>query len=188
MNEKYKVYKYTFPDGKIYIGMTKNSLGTRRDYGYNHNKRLKEAIKETGWRGIEKSILADGLSQEEAFEVEKAEIEKNNATDENVGYNISHGGKSTFEGLRHTDECKRRMSEMFKGKGYTPETIERMIAGHEKERKKVIGITGVGEKITFRSLGDAAQYVDGYRSNISRACTNGKSYKGMRWCFANEGR
>lgn len=31
-----KVYKYTFPDGKVYIGMTTKSLEERRDSGYQH--------------------------------------------------------------------------------------------------------------------------------------------------------
>lgn len=65
--KRYKVYKYTFPNGKIYIGVTSLSLAERRDNGYNHNKALKAAIREYGWRGFLKEIMYDNLTEEDAF-------------------------------------------------------------------------------------------------------------------------
>lgn len=76
----YSVYKYSFPDGKVYIGMTHVSLAERRDNGYNHNKPLKEAMRMCGWGAIKKTILADNLTQEEAYAREIDEIARHDAT------------------------------------------------------------------------------------------------------------
>ena len=46
----YKVYQYCFPDGMLYIGMTKNSIEVRRDQGYQHNPRLRQALRDAGWQ------------------------------------------------------------------------------------------------------------------------------------------
>lgn len=56
----YKIYLYLFPDGKAYVGMTKNSLEERRDMGYQHNKPLQRAIRKYGWHGFEHKVLVDG--------------------------------------------------------------------------------------------------------------------------------
>ena len=40
MEKAYKVYKYTFPNGMIYIGCTKNSIKERWYSGYKHNSRM----------------------------------------------------------------------------------------------------------------------------------------------------
>lgn len=53
----YKIYKYTFPNGKIYIGMTKNSIQYRKDCGYQHNIQLRDAIRNFGWKNISVEIL-----------------------------------------------------------------------------------------------------------------------------------
>ena len=109
----YKVYQYTFPDGMIYIGTTSKSLGERRDCGYNHNARLKAAIRSCGWRSIEKTILAECSTQEEAFAEEKRLIAEADSTNPQKGYNISFGGKETYAGLSHTEEFKHKMSELY---------------------------------------------------------------------------
>ena len=185
--KEYKVYMYKFPNGKIYIGATSMDLADRRDCGYNHNKPLKSAMREYGWKNIEKVILADGLSESEAFELEREYIEKLRSTDENVGYNISLGGKSTFAGLKHTDESKKRMSDLYLGRTFSDETLERMKEAHTPERKPVFLVTpNKAIERRFDSLADAADYVSGFKSNISRACKNGKPYKGFYWRFANE--
>ena len=182
MNDTYKVYRYTFPNGKVYIGVTKHSLEERRDNGYQHNKALQEAMRKFGWRNIKKDILASGLAEEDAYAEEIKQISAHRSTDPDIGFNISRGGKATFDGLSHTDEHKKYMSDLYKGKSFAPETIERMKQAHSAERKPIIRILDGSEEL-FESMRAAALAVGGYVSNIKRACESGKKYKGFYWNY-----
>lgn len=179
----YKVYMYRFPNDKVYIGVTKNTIQQRRDNGYQHNKELRETIRETGWKNIDVKILEESLTEEEAFERERYYIYLYNSTDKERGYNISPGGKATYRGLKHTQEYKRRMSDLYKGKTFSDETLKRMKKCHEKERKPVMRTLPTGEEVFYESLAKAAEAVNGFKSNISRACSTKKKYKDSMWRF-----
>lgn len=183
---KYKVYVYRFPNGKVYVGVTSLTLTERRDNGYNHNKALKREIRESGWKNIEKLTVFESDSREDAFDAEIEFISRLNSTDPEIGYNISHGGISTFSGLRHTDEYKRKMSERMTGIVFSDETLDRMREAHSKEKKAVVRTDNAGEERIFSGLKEAARDVGGYATNIARACTSDKQYKGYEWRFANE--
>lgn len=183
MESVYKIYKYTFPSGMIYIGMTKNSISKRKDQGYNHNKRLKTAIREVGFKNIKAEIIEDNLTQEEAYEREIYYIKYYNSADEHYGYNQSKGGKNGFLGLHHTEEHKKYMSEKYKGIKFTDEHIINLRLSHKSQSKPVICETKGGEIIKYNSMNDAAKDVGGYISNISRACASGKYYKERKWTF-----
>lgn len=182
----YKVYRYTFPDGKIYIGVTKNTIQYRKDCGYQHNQPLTNAIRSVGFKNVIVDILTETDDKNEAYEKEIYFIDKYKATDPTIGYNISYGGKDTFQGLKHTDAHKKKMSLLYTGKTFSKETIEKMLEAHKKEWKPVDSITENGTVINhYKNLADAAKDVGGYKSNISRACKNpGKPYKGLYWRFA----
>ena len=187
-SNSYKVYKYTFPDGVTYVGVTKGSIQNRRDCGYQHNQRLKDEISRFGWKSVKTEILEDALQMDIAFQKEQEyiAIEKERNPDKNV--NISPGGKSTFKGLRHTEEYKSHMSELYKGRQYADETIHKMRQSHAKERKPVAMCNENNDPIRFyESLGDAAADICGHKTNISRACNSGKMYKGMLWMFMEGG-
>lgn len=187
VSKSYKVYRYTFPNGKIYIGVTSLSLAERRDNGYNHNKALKAAIKEYGWRGFSKEIIYDNLTEEDAFRKEVETIAKFNATNPLVGYNISHGGNATFSGLKHTNESKEKISKINTGRKFSDESLERMRESHAKERKPVICLDKNRLVVSkYGSLFEAATAISGHKSNISRACATGRSYKGYFWQFMND--
>ena len=145
----YTVYQYTFPDGKIYIGMTGNKIENRRDCGYGHNKRLQAAMKAAGWSKICVSVLATCDTRDEAFRAEREAIAYHNATDPSVGYNISQGGKSTFEGLKHSAQTRKRMSDINIGKTFSSKTIQRMRDPHAKERVPVESYTN-GEETAIQ--------------------------------------
>lgn len=183
---EYKVYRYTFPDGKIYIGTTGQSIQNRRDCGYHHNKLLTQAMRSAGWRNIKVDILHTTTDKAEAFQTEMRLISETNATNPQIGYNISLGGINTFAGLNHTEECKKRMSEAQKGKVFSDEHIRNLCNAHSKERKPVVRYSPHGEEKAYGSLGEAAFEIGGHKSNISRACISGKPYKGFRWSFVRK--
>lgn len=120
------VYKLASPDGLIYIGMTKNSISKRIECGYQHNDRLREAGRKFGWRNFKQEVLESGLSYKEAQEREKYYIALNDATNPSKGYNLSLGGKSTFQGLRHSEETRKKMADAQRGKVVSEETRKRL--------------------------------------------------------------
>ena len=90
----YNVYKHTFPDGKIYIGVSTNPLKRwSNGHGYYFNEELDKAIKEVGWENIKHEILFDRLSKEEAEQKEIELISFYNSNNKNKGFNKSKGGR-----------------------------------------------------------------------------------------------
>lgn len=190
MSEKiYKVYKYTFPNGKVYIGMTScETLRKRFEGGYQHNDGMLTAIKEVGWDGFDKEILYDNLTQAEACVLEKQMISKYDSVNPNKGYNISFGGKETFAGLKHTAEHRAYMSQLYKGKEFTDEHIEHLKQAHSKERHPVESLDQNGNVVKYYgSLSEAAEDIGGYKTNVARAVEGNKVYKGFLWRYAIKG-
>lgn len=97
----YSVYKHTnLQNGKVYIGITKQQASRRWHGGQGYCKQplFYNAILKYGWDGFSHEILSTGLSQEDAFQIEKDLIQKYNSTDRKFGYNIASGGldETTF--------------------------------------------------------------------------------------------
>lgn len=85
------VYAHIFPDGKMYIGATKNkSKRWRNGEGYLNNKEMYNAIQMFGWNNIQHEIVSDHLSLSQARELERSLIKLFNSTDN--GYNKAKGG------------------------------------------------------------------------------------------------
>ena len=78
MKNKYIVYKHTTPRGKVYIGITGNTVERRWQNGrnYKNNKHFTNAIKKYGWDNIKHEILFDNLTKEQAEEKEILLIKK----------------------------------------------------------------------------------------------------------------
>ncbi|MBD5543720.1 MAG: hypothetical protein HDR01_05635 [Lachnospiraceae bacterium] len=91
MNElfPYCIYKHTFPNGKVYIGMTEipNIRFGTDGTGYKNNVPMYEDIKKYGWNNVETEILKNGLSLEEAQQQEREFIIAYNSEDSQIGYN-----------------------------------------------------------------------------------------------------
>ena len=90
----YYVYKHTFPNDKVYIGITCMEPEERWNggKGYIGQSVMLKAILEFGWDNIEHEIVYEGLSEEEAEQKEIELIAKYNSNDSNFGYNVSDGG------------------------------------------------------------------------------------------------
>ena len=103
--ENYSVYKLTFPDNKIYIGISINPK-TRwsRGHGYKNNKTMDKEIKNVGWENITHEILFKNLSKEEANNKEKELIKFYNSTDKAKGFNRTTGGLKGCKVIFYEDE------------------------------------------------------------------------------------
>lgn len=115
------VYKHTCKiNGKIYIGITKNSVKQRwgKDgHGYKPSKGeytcFYRAIQKYGWDNFEHEILFEGLTYEQALEKEKDLIKFYNCKAP-FGYNLTEGGDGTL-GIKVTKEFRKKKSEAMSG-------------------------------------------------------------------------
>lgn len=124
MDKDYCVYIHkNKSNGKRYCGITsqKPEYRWREGKGYLHNTHFQNAISKYGWDGFEHFVIQDGLSREEANDIEKEYITKFNLTDPDYGYNHTNGGDG-IEGYVHTDEAKQKISKSHLGHTCTDET------------------------------------------------------------------
>ena len=128
--ENYKVYIHKFPNGKAYIGITRQEPKIRwgGGNGYVRNEYMHRAIKKYGWENIEHIILFDGLSKEDACEIEKSLIKKYRTNEKEFGYNIESGGQCS----NLAESTKQKLREAHIGKSASEETREKMRASRNR--------------------------------------------------------
>lgn len=99
----YSIYKLTSPEGKIYIGQTKQTLEKRwnNGYGYTANKPLYDDIIKFGWVNFKHELLAEVETKVEATKIERAYILEYKSNDANYGYN-KHTNLSSSQPKIHT--------------------------------------------------------------------------------------
>lgn len=123
----YSVYKHTFPNGKVYIGITsmKPERRWRNGSGYSANKQrlMNRAIQKYGWHNIKHEILFDGLTKKEAEQKEIELITKYKSNRIKFGYNVEKGGNSTG---KISEETKKKIGIANKGREVSKETREKL--------------------------------------------------------------
>lgn len=123
----YCVYKHTSPNGKSYIGMTKQTPEKRwqNGLGYRNQTRFYRAILKYGWENFTHEILANELSLSEAENLEKQLIAKHKSSDKRFGYNVESGGN-----------CKKGISkeslEKMKRSMASPSYKEKILAANAR--------------------------------------------------------
>lgn len=163
------VYIHIFPNGKVYIGQTKQRPEDRWSNGKGYRGQLVErAIRKYGWDNIIHKIVESHLTKEQANALEIQLIKEYDSTNDQNGYNIAFGGCANAKGLKHTEEHNRKISESHK--------------------KRVCCFTRGGEKVgTFESIMKAAEMVCGSFRVIS-ACCNGNKKSGYGYVWRFEGK
>ena len=132
-NKTYYVYKHTFPNKKIYIGITSLNPKNRWESGsgYAKQKFMHNAITKYGWNNIKHEILFINLTKEEAEQKEKELIAYYKSNIKEYGYNIDNGGLgngklsyyqkeiacNNIKNHEISKEKREYMSKLFKGKG-----------------------------------------------------------------------
>lgn len=153
----YSVYKHTFPNSKIYIGITFRNPKVRWGNGnnYSNNKYMANAIKKYGWDNISHEILFTNLTQEQAEKIEIELIKLYKSNNPQYGYNIANGGKhngmfseETIEKMRKaqlgkhlSEETKLKISNSNKAKCVSKETIEKI-----KKTKRQKGVSELSRR------------------------------------------
>lgn len=146
--KKYYIYKHTAPNGKVYIGMTSKNPQERWDsgHGYRKHKYFWNAIKKYGWNNINHEILYDGLTKDEACQLEINLINLYDSTDHQKGYNLSTGGKGGSAGTVLANETKKKMSlsrsgtrHPMYGKHHTKETKIKLSKLNSREKHPQYG-------------------------------------------------
>lgn len=199
MDNDYTVYMHVSPSGKRYIGITsmKPEKRWQNGKGYLKNKYFTRAIEKYGWENFKHIIIATDLSEEQAKEMEIELIREWDSTNPSKGYNITKGGESA-NGLTHTEETKRKMSEAKKGENHpmygkhsTEETKRKISEGNKgkivsEETKRKLSKANKGEnnprvksviaiindKIfgVFDYVKQGAEYFNCVNSHISQCC------------------
>ena len=210
----YKVYIHKFPNGKVYIGITRQEPKIRwgGGNGYVRNEYMHRAIKKYGWENIEHIILFDGLSEEDACEIEKSLIKKYRTNEKEFGYNIESGGQCS----NLAESTKQKLREARIGKSASEETREKMRASRnrfisenpeeykkimenmmlavekaaELKRKPVIQYDLDGNFLAvWNSTREAERVLGIYHSHISKCCNKVPKCNtagGYRWEYADK--
>lgn len=129
------VYKHTNKiNGKMYIGITGQTAERRwRNQGKGYKKCVAfyRAIEKYGWDNFTHEILFEGLSKEEAEELERKLIKENKSNNPEYGYNIANGGNVAAI----SDETKEKISKTLK-KNYKKENHHNYGKHYDEEFKK----------------------------------------------------
>ena len=120
----YSVYKHEAPNGKVYIGITKQEPHKRwlNGKGYQKQQHFFNAILKYGWGNIKHEVLFSGLTKEEAEAKEIELIAKYKSNQRVYGYNRENGGHVN----KVSDETRKLLSDINKGKHHTEKTCKRL--------------------------------------------------------------
>ena len=117
------VYRHVFPNGKSYIGISKDAEKRwRNGKGYETQQKMQRAIVKYGWDNVQHIILADRLTKELAMQLEKHYIAEYDSIKN--GYNATIGG----------DNIKT---------AYLDSYILRMICGHQRFFPEIYGVVSI---------------------------------------------
>ena len=116
----YCVYRHSFPNGKHYIGISKDAEHRwRNGKGYDSQPKIAKAIAYYGWENIDHVIICNGLTLTQAQKLERELIDAYDSIEH--GYNVSIGGGSVLATYLnpHVMEMIRASNDYDKKYGYT---------------------------------------------------------------------
>ena len=197
----YKVYCYTSPSGKIYIGQTGQSIKARAGkdgINYQQCPYFYKAIQKYGLENFKVDILKDNLTHEEADYWEEYYINLLDSTNQAHGYNLAEGGQTS-----HPRQDHDYIFELFQ-RGYHIKDIQKITGRCRKTILESLVLYGIskeettaraqknaciqysfqGEPLaTFLSTDEAAKSVHGKMNTLAKAIRNKVSYKGFFWSW-----
>lgn len=172
--ENYKVYLHTFPNGKMYVGITRQNVEDRWQNGYGYKKQpIYSEILKYGWDNIKHEVLFTNLDKNNAQIKEKELIQKYNTI--NNGYNISIGGSCgsdcwcefEYDGIVYT---AKELAEMSKY-DLTYHDITTRINCHKWTIEKALNIPKQKRGYKFEYNGKMLTLKELYKVRINRDLT-----------------
>ena len=94
----YSVYIHVFPNQKVYVGITRQSVEDRWKNGRSYVRcvSVDRAIKKYGWENIKHEVIRVVETKEDAERLEKLFIYKYGSNDPRFGYNLTSGGGAKY--------------------------------------------------------------------------------------------
>lgn len=107
---EYTVYVHISPSNKRYVGITSQNVSDRWQIGGNGYKNqilFWRAICKYGWDNFTHIIIKNGISKQEAIQLERSLIAKYGSNVPEFGYNLTAGGEGhTGYSPKHSTRCK----------------------------------------------------------------------------------
>lgn len=137
-------------NNKCYIGITCNNIHrrwqngsgyTHKENGKYHQPKFANAINKYGWDNFEHIVWESGLTKEDACKKERLLIKFFDTVDN--GYNCYDGGETGRLGKPHSEETKKLLSDMMRGRRHTEEAKRKIIEAQtgrpckEETKKKI---------------------------------------------------
>lgn len=174
----YIVYQLTSPDGKKYIGVSKQPENRwANGNGYKSNKELFDDIQKFGWDAFEKDLICVGVSKRDGEGLEGSKIAE--LQTQIYGYNHNAGGQGG-KGLPriHSEETKKKMKES-RAKYLSENTPHKIAIAQVDDEGTVVA--------EYKSINQASKATGYNQGNISR-CVNGliDSVNGYRFIKIEE--
>lgn len=193
--EDYTVYMHVFPNGKKYIGITKDDVVERWKNGFGYKTQFVfTAIVKYGWDNIEHRILYTNLTKKEAMQKERELIEEHRSLLNENGYNVDFGGDGHF----HSEETRKKISKSKTGRKVSEETKEKLRIAMTDERKRKmqeasakkcsIAVECIETGIVYSSATQAQLMTGIDLAGICKCCKKLPKYKtagGYHWKYAS---
>lgn len=179
----YCVYVHTFPNGKRYVGITKQTPERRwkNGHAYQNQRVVWNAINKFGWHNIKHDVLYTGLTEFEACAIEQKLIADWRTTERAFGYNVAFGGQTGWVGMHHSEETKKKMSESHKGKNTWAKGSKKPCVAERCGKPVVCVETGA----VYRSGREASNKTGICQGNINQCCLgHRKTARGFHWKYA----
>jgi group I intron endonuclease len=174
----YTVYCHIFPNGKRYVGITKQKPEYRWDNGngYRNCTKMARSIKKYGWHNVEHKILYTSLSKEIAEQKEKELIKEWKTNCRDFGYNIEGGGNLNKD---ISEETKKKLSKSHKGQIPWIKGKKHKKLSNEKNRQAHLGkpptvikpVICLDTSIVYPSVTEAGKQLGLNVTHISSCCT-----------------
>lgn len=170
----YTVYCHLFPNGKRYIGITRNSTRKRFGNGGNYSTctLVNRAIKKYGWENVEHIVLDVAEDKKAAEDLERRYIAHYRTNDPEHGYNILPGGDVSNNCV--TPEMRYKLGNGQRGRARTEEEKRKIGEGvrntfQRPESNGHIGMKMSGETKARMSESQKAAWNDARRNDAAES-------------------
>jgi group I intron endonuclease len=168
INKNCGIYKITSPSGRIYIGQTINIERRWSNYyssiGANSQPRLKNSFKKYGVENHQFDIIEYCLEEElncsERFWQDEFDV----TNKDNLNCSLTKCGEKRY---KHSEETRKKISELNRGKKLSDETKEKLRIINAGENSPWFGKNHTDE--TKRKIGDAQV---GFKNHMAKLVLN----------------